>query len=72
MSIMLSIGTILLLIVFDLFKFGKYLPNYLVSISANIFKDQTILDYFYKNISITLLLILILTFLSIKLCKNRD
>ena len=72
MSIMLAIGTTLLLAIFDLFRFGKYLPNYLVNISVNIFRDGEVLNYIYYNIGITFLLIIVITLASIRFCKNKD
>jgi len=72
MSIVLSFSTIILIALFDMFEFGKYLPNYLLSIGANIFNDQIYLEFACKNILITLLLSAFMICISIKLCKNKD
>ena len=71
-SIVLSFSTILLISLFDLFKFGKYLPNYLLNIAVNVFGDKTCLDYIWQNILIALFLSVLMILLSIKLCKNKD
>ena len=71
-TIVLSFVTTILLAIFDLFKFGKYLPNYLISITHRIFRDTSLLDYAYKNIGITLLLSVIMVLLSIKLCSHKE
>lgn len=70
--IMLGIGTTIIISIFDLFKFGKYMPNYLINIASNIFKDTLYLDYVYINIGFTIFLSLMMIWLSIKLCKNKD
>jgi len=71
-SIVVSFAVIFSLDIFSLFNFGKYLPNYLVTISNKIFTDATCLDYVYKNIAITLLLSVIIVVSSIKLCNNKE
>ena len=72
MSIILSFAFIFIIMLFDLFAFGKYLPNYLINIAYNIFSDSTLLQIFYKNIAITLLLSIVIVMMSIKLCKNKE
>lgn len=72
MSIILGFVTTLLLGIFDLFKFGKYLPNYLLTLSNKIFSDAAALEYVYKNIGITVLLSIIIVITSIKLCSNKE
>ena len=72
MSIVLSIATIFLIALFDLFRFGRYLPNYLITISSSIFHDATMLDYIYKNIGITLALSALMVVASIVLCKSKE
>jgi len=72
MSILLGIATALAISFFDIFKFGKYLPNYLVSISSSILNNTSGLNYVYKNIGITLLISIILVAASIKLCSNKE
>jgi len=72
LSIILSFSTAILMIVFELFRFGRYLPNHLVNISINIFKDQTSLNYAYITIINTILISLVLFGLSIMLCKNKE
>ncbi|MCL2860281.1 MAG: hypothetical protein FWF46_07015 [Oscillospiraceae bacterium] len=71
-SIVVSFVVIFSLDIFSLFSFGKYLPNYLVTISNNIFTDASCLDYIYKNIAITLLLSIISVVASIRLCSNKE
>lgn len=71
-SIVVSFVVVFSLNIFDLFKFGKYLPNYLVTMSGSIFTDATCLDYIYKNIAIALLLSIIFVVASVKLCSNKE
>ena len=71
-SFFLSFGTIMLIMIFELFKFGKYLPNHLVNIAINLFKDDKYMNYAWYTISLTALLCLILYTSSIVICKNKD
>jgi len=72
MSILLGIATVLAISIFDLFTFGKYLPNYLATIASNIFSDTSCLNYVYQNIGITLAISVILAIASIKMCSNKE
>lgn len=71
-SITLSFITMFLIMIFDLFKFGKYLPNYLISISNNILVDKTYFDYMFTNWIITLGLSLIIILLTIMHCNHKE
>ena len=72
MSVMLGIVTVLGISIFDLFKFGKYMPNYLATAASDIFSNNECLNYIYQNIGITLLLSVILVSAAIKLCNNKE
>ena len=69
-SIFSAFGTVLLIAIFELFSFGKYMPNHLLSLSIGILREP--FDYYWLTIATTFGIIIILYFLSIKLCKNKD
>ena len=69
---MLTIGLTLLLALFELFRFGRYLPNHLIMISSGVLTDNSFLDIAYWNIAITLALSIILVLASIKVCKIKN
>ena len=71
-SILLGIVTMLLLTVFDLFEWGKYLPNSLISISTGVINNVSILDYAWKTILVTMGISVALVFLSVRFLKNRE
>jgi ABC-2 type transport system permease protein len=56
----------------DLFSFGKYLPNYLLSLSVGVLNDPEVMNYVLPNIAITLGLSAMIIFVSIKLCRSRE
>ncbi len=70
--LVMSFATIFGSLLFDLFKFGKYLPNYLISIATQVIKDGSFMDYFLFNIIITSFICLFLIIGSIKLCSNLE
>lgn len=70
-TIMLSFVVTFILMLFDLFAFGKYLPNYLLSASLLVLKDTTYIDIIIINSLITLSLSLLLVFMSIRLYRNK-
>ena len=72
LSIVLSFAVAILIGLFEFFKFGKYLPNHLVNISFDVFRDPEYLDYAYTTIGIGLLISLILAGLSVQLLKNKE
>lgn len=72
MAIVLSFVSVFLLMFFELFKFGKCLPNHLAEISTKILSDSKYLDHFYQNIFVTLALIILLIAGAIKFCKNKE
>jgi ABC-2 type transport system permease protein len=72
LTILLSITTMLMFGIFDLFAFGKYLPNYLLSISTGVLEDASMLDYAWWTILATMGISIVLVFLSVKLLKNKE
>jgi len=71
-AILLAIGVVISLAILDLFEFGKYAPNYLMSISLGILGDNSFLDYAWKNILITSALSTILIAISVKTLNNKE
>jgi len=71
-GLIMSFLVVFSIMIFDLVSFGKYLPNYLLSISIGVLGDGTVLDYAYINMGITLAISLLLVILSIKMCKNKE
>jgi len=72
MSIVLGFLMIFLIAIFDLFEFGRYLPNHLISLSAGIFNDGTLMDYVWPNIGITLGLSAGMVLTAMGLCGNKE
>ncbi|MCL2355067.1 MAG: hypothetical protein FWC68_04270 [Oscillospiraceae bacterium] len=71
-SIVLSILTMFLIMILDLFRFGRYLPNYLTNIATQIFNNQAYTDLIFRNIAITLVISIIIVIASIVLCKSKE
>lgn len=72
MSITFGIMTALFIGMFDLFKFGKYLPGHLLTASMNIFSDTAYLNYIYATMGIALLISAVLIALSVKMCSIKE
>ena len=72
MSMVLSFFMTIVIALFDLFEFGRYLPNHLISMSVTIFNNPSVMDYVWPNIGITLGMSLVIVFVSIKLCRSRE
>jgi len=72
MSITLGIMTALFVGIFDLFKFGKYMPGHLLTASLNIFSDASYLDYIYVTMGIAALISVALVALSVKMCSIKE
>jgi hypothetical protein len=53
-------------------KIGKYLPNYLTNIANNIIVDNNYLQYINVNLIVTLIIFLVIIFLSTKLCHSIE
>jgi ABC-2 type transport system permease protein len=72
MSIIFGFLTIFAISLFDLFQFGKYLPNYLITMSATVFTDPAVMKYVWWNMAITLALSGGMILAAIGLCKNKE
>jgi len=56
----------------DLFTWGKYLPNHLISVSMLAFGDPVVIEYAWKTILIALGLSGVVVSASVLLCKSKD
>jgi len=72
MAIIFGFLMTFLIAIFDLFAFGKYLPNHLISLSVSVFNDSTAFDYVWKNMAITLGLSVAIVFAAIGLCRSKE
>ena len=70
-SLVASFALTFLLSLFELFKFGKYLPNHLISLSRTVLEGKD-LSIAHQTIGITLLLSLLLIAGSMAFCLNRE
>lgn len=57
--------------VFNLFKFGKYMPNYLITLSVNVIRGHNIMNA-VQTIWVTVGLTLVLIIASLIICRNKD
>ena len=72
-SIVMSILAFFSIMIFNFIPFiGKYMPNHLMTIATNIITDGDYAKYANGNIIVTILLSIVLLFLSIKLCSYED
>jgi len=71
-SIFLAFATIMLIALFELVSFGRYLPNHLLNLSLGIINDPSNFSYFWITVGTTFIIIFVLYFLTIKLCRNKD
>ena len=71
LGIILTIVALIMLPILNLFNFGKYFPNYLVNIAAQVFTDTTIMDVAYTNFAISIGLSIIIIMAAIKLCRVK-
>ncbi|MCL2382654.1 MAG: ABC transporter permease [Oscillospiraceae bacterium] len=72
MSIILTLVTIFGMALLDLFAFGRYLPNFLLSLSLRIFSDDSYIELLYRNIVLTLLISTIFVLASIRFCRHKE
>ena len=67
-SLLFIFGTHML----NLFEFGKYLPNYLITIAMESVTAETVSNYLLPNIGVTAILFLVITTLTIKLISSKE
>jgi len=72
MSVILGFLMTIFIALFDLFEFGKYLPNHLIGISIMAVSNVEMAGYAWQNMAITLGLFVIIVFASVKLCSNKE
>lgn len=73
MSIVASLAVFFSIMILNFIPIiGKYLPNYLITISNNLIIDNSYLQYVVVNYIVTLTLFVITVMLSIKLCHYED
>jgi|GEM_PF-3012382 len=72
MSISFSFITVILLSIFDLFSFGRFMPNYLISLSVKVLSDKDVLLNLYQTSFITLGISILLVGLSVELCRTWE
>jgi ABC-2 type transport system permease protein len=70
-AMVLSFISILVLSLFNLFSFGKYLPTYLTSLAEDVLKGNHVTNA-YQTLGITLALAFILSALAVQLCRNKE
>jgi len=72
MSIIFGFLMTFLIAIFDLFQFGRYLPNYLINLSVTIFTDAAIMKYAWWNMAITMGLSVVMVLAAIRFCKSKE
>lgn len=71
LTLVASFAGTLLLSLFNLFKFGKYLPNYLITLSSKVVRGQDLTNV-WQTLGITFLLTVLLIIASMLLCRHRE
>jgi ABC-2 type transport system permease protein len=72
MAIIFGFLMTIFIALFDLFSFGKYLPNHLIGLSVSVFSDPATVGYIWKNIVVTLVLSVVIVFASVGLCRSKE
>lgn len=73
MSIAVSFMMTFGIMIFDLLpRISRYFPDYLINISNNVITSNKYLSYFWPDVFISLGIVSVLTFFTIRLCRNIE